>query len=137
MTIVLKAKADSMAGSYAWVLDFQNGYRGQLEIRNGQISLLNGSSSMGTSSVSASTWHTYLISFATLASGLQIKVYVDGSARAAVSGIATSAATGNFIRLGDLSANNSFSGSLDWIMWTMSGAYAPGIGLPSGYSPAP
>jgi hypothetical protein len=39
--------------------------------------------------------------------------------------------------LGDLSANNSFSGSLDWIMWTMSGAYAPGIGLPSGYSPAP
>ena len=137
MTIVLKAKADSMAGSYAWVLDFQNGYRGQLEIRNGQISLLNGSSSMGTSSVSASAWHTYLISFATLVSGLQIKVYVDGSARAAVSGIATSAATGNFIRLGDLSANNSFSGSLDWIMWTMSGAYAPGIGLPSGYSPAP
>jgi hypothetical protein len=137
MTIVFKAKADSTAGSYAWVLDFQNGYRGQLEIRNGQINLLNGTASLGAATVSVSAWHTYLISFETVATGLQIKVYVDGSARAAASGIATSIATGGFIRLGDLSANNSFSGSLDWIMWTFSGAYAPGIGLSSGFSLAP
>jgi hypothetical protein len=137
MTIVIKAKADSTAGSYAWVLDFQNGYRGQLEIRNGQINLLNGTASLGTAAVSASAWHTYLISFETVATGLQIKVYVDGSARAAASGVATSVATGAFIRLGDLSANNSFSGSMDWIMWTFTGAYAPGIGLPSGFSLTP
>ncbi len=137
MTIVIKAKADSTAGSYAWVLDFQSGYRGQLEIRNGQINLLNGTASLGTAAVSASAWHTYLISYETLATGLQIKVYVDGSARAAASGIATSVATSNFIRLGDLSTGNSFSGSIDWILWTLSGAYAPGIGLPSGYSLVP
>lgn len=137
MTIVIKAKADSTIGSYAWVLDFQNGYRGQLEIRNGLISLLNGAASLGTAVVSASAWHTYLISFETIATGLQIKVYVDGSARAAVSGVATSVAPNSFIRLGDLSGNNSFSGSMDWIMWTFSNAYAPGIGLPSGYSLAP
>jgi len=137
MSIVINAKADSTAGSYAWVLDFQNVYRGQLEIRNGQINLLNSSGSLGTAAVTASAWHTYLISYEIVAIGLQIKVYVDGAARAALSGIATSAATGNFMRLGDLSGNNSFSGSIDWIMWTLSGAYAPGIGLPSGFSLVP
>jgi hypothetical protein len=137
MTIVMRAKADSTAGSYAWVLDFQNGYRGQLEIRNGQINLLNGTASLGTAVITASAWHTYLISYETVATGLQIKVYIDGSSRAAASGIATSVSTGAFIRLGDLSGSNSFSGSVDWIMWTLSGAYAPGIGLPSGFSLTP
>jgi hypothetical protein len=137
MTIIMKVKADSTLGTYAWVLDFQNVYRGQLEIRNGQISLLNGSASLGTAAVTASAWHTYFISYEMVATGLQIKVYVDGAAKAAASGIATSPATGDFIRLGDLSANNSFRGSMNWIMWTMSGAYAPGIGLPSGYLLAP
>jgi hypothetical protein len=137
MSIVIKAKADSTAGSYAWVLDFENQYRGQLEIRNGQINLLNGSASLGTAAVSLSAWHTYLISVEMVATGLQMKVYVDGSARAAASGIASGAASGLYIRLGDLSGNNSFSGSLDWIMWTFSGAYAPGIGLPSGFSLIP
>jgi hypothetical protein len=137
MSIIMRAKADSTAGSYAWVLDFENEYRGQLEIRNGQISLLNGSASLGTAAVSVSAWHTYLISVEMVATGLQMKVYVDGSARAAASGIASGAASGLYIRLGDLSGNNSFSGSLDWIMWTFSGAYAPGIGLPSGFSLVP
>lgn len=138
MTIVFKACEPIVrAGSYAWVLDFENEYRGQLEIRNGQINLLNGTASLGTAAVSASAWHIYLVSFEMVATGLQIKVYVDGSARSAASGIATSVATGLYIRLGDLSGNNSFSGSMDWIMWTFSGAYAPGIGLPSGYSLVP
>lgn len=137
MTIVFKARADSTAGSWAWVLDFQNVYRGQLQIRNGPISLLNGSSTMGMAAVSASAWHTYFISYEVVATGLQIKVYVDGAARAAMSAIATTPATGSYIRLGDLSGNNSFKGSIDWILWTFNGAYVPGIGLPSGFSLVP
>jgi hypothetical protein len=137
MTIIFKAKADSTAGSLAWMLDFQGAYRGQLEIRNGRVSLLNGTATMGMAVVSASAWHTYFVSYEVVATGLQIKVYLDGAAHAAMSGIATNAATSGYIRLGDLSGNNSFKGSIDWILWTFNGAYVPGIGLPSGFSLVP
>jgi len=137
MTIIFKARADSTAGTLAWVLDFQNGYRGQLEIRNGRATLINGTATMGTIILSSSAWHTYFLSYEVVTTGLQMKVYVDGAARAALSGIATFPTTSGYIRLGDLSGNNSYKGSLDWIMWTFNGAYAPGIGLPSGFSLVP
>ena len=137
MTIAFKAKADGDTGTLAWMLDVQSGYRGQLEIRNGRISLLNGTSPLGTAVVTASGWHTYLVSYQVVATGLQIKVYVDGTGIVALLGIATTVAANSYIRLGDMSGNNTYMGSIDWIIWTFDGAYVPGVNLPEGFSLVP
>jgi hypothetical protein len=138
MTIVFKARADGTAGTLAWMLDFQNSYRAQLEIRNGQISLKNGSSTIGSVNISEGAWHTYFIFFEITETGMRVNVYVDGAPTAILSGTATDPTTSIFIRLGDMSGNNAYQGSLDWIIWTSDDTFFPGgVDLPQGFSLSP
>ncbi|MBN2036397.1 MAG: hypothetical protein JW768_06605 [Chitinispirillaceae bacterium] len=138
MTLAFKARADGGAGTLAWMLDFQNSYRAQLEIRNGQISLQNGTSTISSATVSEGAWHTYFVSYEITESGLAVNVHVDGAPTATVAGTATASTTSIFIRLGDMSNNNAYQGSLDWIIWTTDGAFFPGgVDLPQGFSLVP
>jgi hypothetical protein len=138
MTVVLKARGDGLANSLAWMVDFQSTYRGQLEIRNGQVSLQNGTSTIASVTVSASAMHTYMISYENIGSGMRINVYIDGAPTALLSGTVTVGASGTYIRLGDLSGSNTYKGSLDWIMWTTDGAFFPGgVDIPEGFSLKP
>ena len=138
ITLVLKARGDGTANSLAWMLDFQYMYRGQIEFRNGEVSLQNGSSTIGTVSISASVMHTYMVTYEILSTGLRINVFIDGAPTAVLSGTVTAAASNAFIRLGDMSNNNTYMGSLDWIMWTTDGAFFPGgVDMPEGFSLTP
>jgi hypothetical protein len=138
MTLVLKARGDGANGALAWMVDFQKGYRGQLEIRNGQARLQNGTSTIGTVSLTASVMHTYMISYEMLSAGLRINVYIDGAPTAVLSGTVTLASGESYIRLGDMSNTNTYKGSLDWIMLTTDGAFFPGgVDLPEGFSLIP
>ncbi|MBN1307916.1 MAG: hypothetical protein JXA18_08370 [Chitinispirillaceae bacterium] len=138
MTLVFKARGDGEPNSLAWMLDFQNTYRGQVEIRNGQVGLQNGGSTIGTAAISASAMHTYMVSYEVLSEGVRINVYIDGAPTAALSGTVTVSTSSIFIRLGDMSNNNAYKGSLDWIMWTADGAFFPGgVDMPEGVSLTP
>lgn len=131
MTLVLKARGDGVQQSLAWMVDFQNNFRGQVEIRNGQVGLKN----VGTISLSASVMHTYMIGYEILDDGIFINVYIDGAPTAALSGKVTAVASGAYIRIGDMSSTNTYKGSLDWIMWTSDGAFFPGsVDIPEGFS---
>ena len=135
MTLVLKARGDGGDGTLAWMLDFQSGYRGQVEIRNGQVGLQNGTSKMGTFAFTPSVMHTFMISFEAVSGGIRINVYIDGEPTAKLSGTVTAAPSGLYIRLGDMSNTNTYNGSLDWIMWTTDGAFFPGsVDMPPGFS---
>lgn len=138
MTLAFKARGDGAPNTLAWMFDFQNVYRGQLEIRNGQVNLQNGTATIGTVSASASVMHTYMVSCEMLSTGLRMNVYIDGAPTAALSGTVTVGASGTYIRLGDLSGNNTYKGSLDWIIWTSDGSFFPGgVDMPAGYSLVP
>jgi hypothetical protein len=138
MTLVFKARGDGAPNTLAWMFDFQNVYRGQLEIRNGQVNLQNGTATIGTVNVSTSVMHTYMVSCEMLSTGLRMKVYIDGTPTAALSGTMTVGASGTYIRLGDLSGNNTYQGSLDWIIWTSDGVFFPGgVDMPAGFTLKP
>ena len=137
MTLVFKARADGDAGSLGWMLDFQDTYRAQLEIRNGEASLQNGTSTISSKEISAG-WHTYFVSYEIMESGLRVNVHIDGEPTAALAGTATAAAGSIYLRLGDMSGNNTYQGSLDWMLWTTDDAFFPGgVDMPEGFSLTP
>ena len=89
-------------------------------------------------STNEGAWHTYFISYEITESGLEVNVYADGAPTATLSGTASASTTSIFIRLGDMSGNNTYQGSLDWIIWTDDDAFFPGgVDLPQGFSLIP
>ena len=146
MSIILKARADGDTSKLAWTLDFQNGFRGQFEIRNGRVRLIDGiandSAALASDTLVTTTWHTYFITYeitgtndsAATPNGLKMNVYIDGAKTPALSGIATTVTANIYLRLGDMSNASNYAGSLYWILWSLNGAFVPGVTLPSGYS---
>ncbi len=73
-----------------------------------------------------SEWHIYRF----VMNGADFTVYVDEKPTPLLSGTSTKARTDNWFKFGDQSANFSHSGLFDYIIWDVSGAYAPGQGAP-------
>jgi hypothetical protein len=146
MSLIFKARDDGDTSKIAWTLDFQNDFRGQLEIRNGRVRLIDGiandSTALASDTLVTTTWHTYFVTYeitgtndsANTPNGLKMNVYIDGAKTPALSGIATTVSQSGYIRLGDMSNTRNYAGSLYWILWSLNGAFVPGVTLPSGYS---
>ena len=149
MSIILKARADGDTSRIAWTLDFQNGFRGQLEIGNGRVRLVDGIASdsvaLASDTMVTTTWHTYFMTYEIMGAGdsvntpngLKMSVYIDGAKVPALSGTAMTTSQNAYLRLGDMSNARNYEGSLEWIMWSFNGAYKPGVALPDGYSLKP
>jgi hypothetical protein len=73
-----------------------------------------------------SEWHIYRF----VMNGADFTVYVDEKPTPVLSGTSTKARTDNWFKFGDQSANFSHSGLFDYIIWDVTGAYAPGQGAP-------
>jgi hypothetical protein len=74
----------------------------------------------------AKEWHIYRI----VMNGADFSLYVDEKPEPVLSGTATTARTDNWFKFGDQSANFSHSGLFDYIIWDITGAYAPDQGAP-------
>ncbi|MBN2010572.1 T9SS type A sorting domain-containing protein, partial [candidate division KSB1 bacterium] len=70
-------------------------------------------------------WHTYHIAV----SGDTATVYIDQIDEPIVSGVSTASNSDNYIKVGD-GSGDAIGGYLDWMIVDMSGAFAPGEGLP-------
>lgn len=70
-------------------------------------------------------WHTYRIAV----SGSMAYVYIDEGKEPVISGASTSSTSDLYIKIGD-GSGDAIGGYLDWCIVDMSGAYAPGEGLP-------
>lgn len=69
-------------------------------------------------------WHIYRF----VMNGADFTVYVDENPTPVLSGTSTKARTDNWFKFGDQSATYSHSGLFDYIIWDVTGAYAPGQG---------
>ncbi|MBN1154466.1 T9SS type A sorting domain-containing protein, partial [candidate division KSB1 bacterium] len=70
-------------------------------------------------------WHTYRIAV----SSDTATIYVDENPVPVITGISTESSGDNYIKIGD-GSGDTVGGYLDWCIVDMSGAYAPGEGLP-------
>ena len=70
-------------------------------------------------------WHTYRIAV----DGDSAAVYVDENPVPVIYGVSTESNSDNYIKIGD-GSGDAIGGYLDWCIVDMSGAYAPGEGLP-------
>ncbi len=73
-----------------------------------------------------SEWHLYRF----VMSGADFTLYVDENPTPFLAGTSTKERTDNWFKFGDQSASYSHSGLFDYIIWDVSGAYAPGQGAP-------
>ncbi len=71
-------------------------------------------------------WHIYRF----VMNGADFTVYVDENPTPVLSGTSTKARTDNWFKFGDQSATYSHSALFDYIIWDVTGAYAPGQGAP-------
>ncbi len=71
-------------------------------------------------------WHIYRF----VMNGADFTLYVDEKPTPLLSGTSTKARTDNWFKFGDQSASFSHSGLFDYIIWDVTGAYAPGQGAP-------
>lgn len=75
-------------------------------------------------------WHTFRL---TMSRGNTFNVYVDENPTPVIANFVTSSTKHtHFIRIADASDDFVTAGSLDWMAWDMTGAYAPGGNLPAG-----
>ena len=97
---------------------------------------------MASDTLVTTSWHTYFITYeitgtndsANTPNGLKMNVYIDGAKTPTLSGIATTVSQSGYLRLGDMSNTRNYAGSLYWILWSLNGAFVPGVTLPTGYS---
>jgi hypothetical protein len=71
-----------------------------------------------------SEWHLYRF----VMNGADFTLYVDEKPTPFLSGTSAKERTDNWFKFGDQSASYSHSGLFDYIIWDISGAYAPGEG---------
>ncbi len=78
----------------------------------------------------AAKWHVYRFTL----KNDQVNVYIDEEPTAFVTGTSTKTTSDNFIKIGDASTGGFYGCYFDWIIWDLSGAYAPGTGtlIPAG-----
>jgi hypothetical protein len=70
-------------------------------------------------------WHVIRY---TLKSGA-VKIYLDENPTPMLD-VAAEGSSNNYIKYGETSTGGMFGGDLDWMIWDVSGAYAPGEGTP-------
>jgi hypothetical protein len=73
----------------------------------------------------ATAWHIYRFTL----KGDEVNVYMDENPVPVLTAQA-GASTNNYIKAGETSTPGLFGGLYDWLIWDLSGAYAPGQGTP-------
>lgn len=83
-----------------------------------------------TAPLDLTRWHTFRL---TMSKGNTFNLYVDENPTPIFANFVTASTKHtHFIRIGDASGDFVTAGSLDWMAWDMSGAYAPDGKLPAG-----
>ena len=72
----------------------------------------------------AKEWHIYRF----VMNGADFTLYIDENPTPVLSGTSTKSRTDNWFKFGDQSASYSHTGLFDYILWDISGSYAPGQG---------
>ncbi|ADN01381.1 hypothetical protein [Spirochaeta thermophila] len=131
-TVVFRAKLQGEAvDAIAFDIEFRCGmYRDRLvAYGDGTIKLDKAGVS---ATIDATAWHVVRITLLQKDEGLAIDVYIDEDPTPLLSGVSTTGHSDKKFRFGDGSGNDYCSSLYDWVIWTTTGAFPPGTGLPGG-----
>lgn len=129
MTFAIRTK---VLNEFGLDIDLRGSVRERIILKNGMIELNTSKSSID---FNTSEWHTYLITFENKGINLNTKIYVDGATEPVVSGISQKSDNSGYFRFGDGSSGNGYRAAIDWIAWTLDGAFTPDqVTLPEGFS---
>jgi hypothetical protein len=143
LTIIMKVKSANTNGRRVLELDVDNGgFRERLYINQEDNKLrLQHSTEFGATNefslpgdASVQDWNVYR--FTKDASG-NVKLYINEDPVPLAEGTTTTTTANNHFRFGDTNGSHNISALIDWIIWDVSGAYAPGEGtaVPEGFLP--
>ncbi len=129
-TIVARVKGDtSSVFDRAFDFEWRNGNAGSrdkllLWTQDNLLELDNDGAQVDPG-VTISDWHTYRI----VVNGDMATVYIDENPVAVHSAATTNTTSDKYLKIGD-GSGDAIGGYMDWCILDMSGAYAPGEGLP-------
>jgi hypothetical protein len=129
-TIVSRIKGlESTEAVRIMEIDMRNGnagFRNKLQVRYDDTVQLERPSGLAKAELlNIKEWHIYRITM----DGANYNIYVDEATEPYVSGETDRTGGDNWFKFGDQSGNYSHSGYIDWIIWDVTGAYAPGEGV--------
>ncbi|MBN2214354.1 MAG: T9SS type A sorting domain-containing protein [Bacteroidales bacterium] len=128
-TLVARIKGLEMTNALRIMeIDIRNGnagFRNKLQIRYDDTVQFERPTGLAQAEVfDLKEWHLYRVTM----DGATYKLYMDESAEVLITGETDRTGSDNWFKFGDQSGNYSHSGYIDWIIWDVTGAYAPGAG---------
>jgi hypothetical protein len=129
LTVVMRAKGNPIR-DLALDLDMHyNNFRSRVTVHNAnnQARVRNGIGNDTILDVDVTQWNTYRFAM----TATETNLYVNEQAEPALTFIPQGATSGNrHFRFGDGDSGNTFGADVDWVIWDVTGAYAPGEGAP-------
>jgi hypothetical protein len=130
ITVVARVKAAGDESTYEEVLDIDlsiNPLREKLIIGSDhKLELDRMDINIKPDGFNVAEWHIYRIAF-DVTTGIA-DLYVDENGTPVISGITSSSTSNKYFRFGDGSTGKSYGALIDWVIWDITGAYAPGQG---------
>jgi hypothetical protein len=109
-----------------WYVSLRDGaYRMDLTLNYPDTLYAETNAKLKVKIANATAWHVYRFTL----KGDQVNVYMDEKTTPVLTATA-GASTNNYIKVGDTSTPGLFGALYDWLIWDLSGAYAPGQGTP-------
>ena len=109
-----------------WYVSLRDGaYRMDLTLNYPDTLYAETNAKLKVKITNATAWHVYRFTL----KGDQVNVYMDEKTTPVLTATA-GASTNNYIKVGDTSTLGLFGALFDWLIWDLSGAYAPGQGTP-------
>ncbi len=131
LTMLIRMKGENDPETYDRVFDVQwrNGNAGTREEL--RVSPVDSTIELEKADISIKLdvdfyeWHTFRI----VVTGDKADIYLDENDQPVLSGVSESASTDKYVKIGD-GSGEAIGGYVDWFIMDVSGAYAPGAGLP-------
>lgn len=129
LTVVMRAKGNPIR-DLALDLDMHyNNIRSRVTVHNAnnQARVRNGTGDDVFLDVDVSQWNTYRFAM----TATETKLYINEETDPALTFVPQGATSGNrHFRFGDGDSGNTFGADIDWVIWDVTGAYAPDEGDP-------
>ena len=130
LTVVMRAKGNPDRDMAVDIDMHYYNYRSRVTIHTGTnlARVRNGTGDDVTLPVDVTEWNTYRFTMDTLA--METKLYINEDPTPAMVLAPVKATSSNrHFRFGDGDSGNNFGADIDWVIWDVTGAYAPGEGV--------
>ena len=129
LTVVMRVKGNP-ARDLALDLDMHyNDIRSRVSVHsaNNEARVRNGTGSNTILAVDVTEWNTYRFAM----TATETRLFINEETEPSLVFVPQGATSGNrHFRFGDGDSGNTFGADIDWVIWDVTGAYAPGEGTP-------